>query len=109
VFRSTSEAVDRRDVGRYQTEQTALWLERTLVFRESCMARRRDVRFVDLEYRGLNADPIGALRRIYDAAELELAPDVVDSFERHRASSFSRPAFVIEGQARTGTREVETR
>jgi hypothetical protein len=88
VFRSTySDAVDPHDVGRYQTEQTALWLERTLAFRESASARRSDARFVDLAYRVLVADPIAALRRIYDAAELELTPDVVESFERHHVTN----------------------
>lgn len=84
VFRSTySDAVDPHDVGRFQTEQTALWLERTLAFRESEAAR---VRFVDLDYRALVADPLAALRRVYDAAGLELGPELAAAFERQRVA-----------------------
>jgi LPS sulfotransferase NodH len=88
VFRSTySDAVDPSDVGRYQTEQTALWLDRTLAFRESDAARRGTARFVDIDYRSMVADPLAAVRRIYDAAELELTPGVVESFARHREAN----------------------
>lgn len=88
VFRSTySDAVDPRDVGRYQTEQTALWLDRTLAFRESAAERSGTARFVDLDYRALVADPLAAVRAIYDAAEIELTPSVVESFARHRAAN----------------------
>jgi hypothetical protein len=87
VFRSTySDAVDARDVGRYQAEQTALWLDRALAFRESDTARRSAARFVDLDYRALVADPLAAVRRIYDAAGLELGADALDAFARHRAA-----------------------
>jgi len=88
VFRSTySDAVDPHDVGRFQADQTALWLDRTLAFRESDAARRGPARFVDLDYRALVADPIAAVRAIYDAAGLELRPDVLAAFERHRAAN----------------------
>ena len=88
MFRSTySDTVDLRDVGTYQTEQTALWLDRTLAFRDSDAARSGTARFVDLDYRSLIADPLAAVRRIYDAAELELTPDIVESFAHHRATN----------------------
>jgi len=84
VFRSTySDAVDPHDVGRFQAEQTALWLDRALAFREGDAAG--DARFVDVGYRALVADPIGTARRIYAAAGIDLPPDVVAGFERHRA------------------------
>jgi hypothetical protein len=85
VFRSTySDVVDPADVGRTQTEQTALWLDRALAFRASDAARA--ARFVDLDYRALVADPIAAARRVYQALDLELPPDVAAGFERYRAA-----------------------
>ncbi len=86
VFRSTySDSVDPRDVGRYQTEQTALWLDRTLAFRDGPEARGSGARFVDLDYRALVAEPLTAVRRIYDMAGLELGPEARESLARHRA------------------------
>jgi hypothetical protein len=88
VFRSTySDAVDPRDVGRYLTEQTALWLDRALDFRESAAPARGGARFVDLDYRALVADPIAAVRLVYAAAGLELTRDAVERFERHLAAN----------------------
>jgi len=84
VFRSTySDAVDPLDVGRYVTEQTELWLERAMAFRDGPAGR--GARIVDLDYRALVADPLGAVRHIYEAADLDLPPEVVAGFERHRA------------------------
>jgi hypothetical protein len=86
VFRSTySEAVDPRDVGRFQADQTALWMGRALAFRDGEAVARGAARFVDLDYRALVADPIDAARRIYAAAGLELSADVVAGFERYCA------------------------
>ena len=88
MFRSTySDHVDPFDVGRYQTEQTALWLDRALSFRESPAARSGAARFVDLDYRAFVADPIAAVRRVYEASQLELTPDLVAAFERHRTAN----------------------
>jgi Sulfotransferase family len=88
VFRSTySDAVDPHDVGRYQAEQTALWLDRALAFRDGEATRRHDARFVDLDYRSLVADPIAAARHIYDAIGMELPPDVVAGFEQYRSAN----------------------
>lgn len=88
VFRSTySDAIDPLDVGRYQTEQTALWLDRAMAFRDGEAARRGGARFVDLDYRALVADPIAAVQRIYDAAGLELGPGLIAEFDRHRTAN----------------------
>ena len=88
VFRSTySDAVDPHDVGRFQTEQTALWLDRALAFRERDAARWRDARFVDLDYRALVADPIGAARRVYEAIGAELPPEVAARFEQYGSAN----------------------
>ncbi len=82
VFRSTySDAVDPHDVGRFQAEQTALWLERALAFREASPAAR----VVDLDYGALVADPLAAVRRVYAAADLDLPDPVAAILERHRA------------------------
>lgn len=87
VFRSTySDAVDPEDVGRFQTGQTALWLDRALAFRAGDATRAGPARFVDLDYRALVADPIGAARRVYAAADLELPADVAAGFERYRTA-----------------------
>jgi len=86
VFRSTySDAVDPFDVGRFQAEQTALWLGRALAGRDGGAGGRG--RFVDLAYRELLADPIAAARRIYEAVDLELTPEVAVAFERHRVAN----------------------
>jgi hypothetical protein len=88
VFRSTySDDVDPRDVGRFQADQTALWLDRALAFRESEVARRGVARLVDLDYPALVADPIAAVRRIYETIGVELTPDVVAGFERYRSAN----------------------
>jgi hypothetical protein len=88
VFRSTySDAVDPFDVGRFQADQTALWLGRALAFRDAEAARSGRARFVDLDYRRLVADPIGAARRIYDSVGMDSTPDVVAGFERYRVAN----------------------
>lgn len=85
VFRATySDDVEPREAGRYQTEQTALWLERALAFRDGDAGRR--ARFVDLDYRALVADPLGAVRQVYRAAGLEPTPEATARLERHRVA-----------------------
>lgn len=82
TYRSTySDHVDPRDVGRFQTDQTELWLRRAIEFRESSAAD--SVTLVDVAYPDLVADPAAVLRRIYSAADLD-EPDVVEMMERHR-------------------------
>ncbi|GAB3010455.1 sulfotransferase family protein [Mycobacterium bourgelatii] len=74
TYRSTySDQVDAHDVGRFQTDQTELWLRRALDFRASPAART--VTIVDLRYSDLVADPEAVARRIYAAADLE-PPDL---------------------------------
>jgi LPS sulfotransferase NodH len=56
-------------VGRFQTDQTELWLRRALAFDSSREAGR--VTVLDVAYPDLVADPAAVLRRIWAAADLE--------------------------------------
>lgn len=82
TYRSTySDDVDGVDVGRFQTEQTELWLRRALDAR----AGAPPVTWLDIQYRDLVADPEATVRRIYAAAQME-PPDIPGMLaEHHRA------------------------
>ena len=74
VFRSTySDAVDPVDVGRFQAEQTELWLRRAVDYRASPASSA--AMFVDLDYRELVDAPATAATKIYRAAGMELPAD----------------------------------
>ena len=50
-------------------------------------ARLGEDRFLDVHHRELVADPLGTVRRIYDALDLELTPSVAQAiFEWHEAN-----------------------
>ena len=105
--RRTATPSTPRDVGRFQTEQTELWLDRALAFREGDVAHRKAARFVDLDYRALVADPLAAVRRIYDAAELDLTPDVVEHLRappRRTPTARARCASLHAGAFRARSR-----
>ncbi|MBP3082637.1 sulfotransferase family protein [Mycolicibacterium fortuitum] len=82
TYRSTySDHVDGADVGRFQTEQTELWLRRAVAARASAST----VTWLDLQYTDLVADPEATVRRIYAAAQME-PPDLAGMLaEQHRA------------------------
>jgi hypothetical protein len=82
TYRSTySDHVDGADVGRFQTEQTELWLRRAVAAR----AEASTVTWLDIQYSDLVADPEATVRRIYAAAQIE-PPDVAGMLaEHHRA------------------------
>lgn len=82
TYRSTySDHVDGVDVGRFQTEQTELWLRRALDARATASA----VTWHDVQYRDLVADPEATVQRIYAAAQME-PPDIAGMLaEHHRA------------------------
>lgn len=70
VFRSTySDDVDPLDIGRFQTDQTELWLRRAWDFRSSPEAER--AKLVDVAYSDLVSSTAAVLERIYEAAEME--------------------------------------
>lgn len=69
VFRSTySDEVDAADVGRYQADQTALWLRRAVTYRADPASKAAT--FVDLRYEDLVRDPVAAITAVYAAADL---------------------------------------
>lgn len=82
VFRSTySDAVDAADVGRYQADQTELWLRRAAAYRADQASKAAT--FVDLRYEDLVGDPVAAIMAVYAAAGLGPPPDpaaFVDAF-----------------------------
>lgn len=84
TYRSTySDEVDAHDVGRFQTEQTELWLRRAVAARQSPAAHA--VTWLDLNYADLVADPEATLRRIYAAADLA-APDTAAMITAHHSA-----------------------
>ncbi|GAA0938797.1 sulfotransferase [Actinocorallia libanotica] len=85
VFRSTySDEVDPRDVARFQTDQTELWLRRALAFRASPAAST--VTTLDVSYRDLVSTPATVLKRIYEAAGVPAPDDLDGMVERHHAA-----------------------
>lgn len=85
VFRSTySDQVDPVDVGRFQAEQTELWLRRAVEYRAAPASSAAT--FVDLDYRELVADPTAAATTVYRAAGMEPPAD----FERLLADYHAR-------------------
>lgn len=84
TYRSTySDDVDGHDVGRFQAEQTELWLRRAVAAREAPAAQT--VTWLDLQYTDLVADPDATLRRIYAAADLD-APDTAAMIAAHHST-----------------------
>ena len=89
VFRSMySDEVDPDDVGRFQADQTELWLRRATEFRSDPAST--GATFVDLDYRTLVSDPVGAITQVYAAADLDPPTDPAafvaayhDSHPRH--------------------------
>ena len=86
VFRSTySDEVDPFDVGRFQTDQTELWMRRAVEHRS--VHDPANATFVDLAYRDLVASPVEALRRVYRAAGMEPPDDLPGFVEAHHRAS----------------------
>jgi hypothetical protein len=85
TFRSTySDEVDGTDVGRFQTEQTELWLRRAAAFRRA--ANAASVTVVDVRYEDLISATPTVLTRIYTAAGIDLPPDLDKMIERYHAA-----------------------
>ncbi|WP_068271577.1 sulfotransferase family protein [Aldersonia kunmingensis] len=84
TYRSTySDHVDGVDVGRFQTDQTELWLRRSVAVRKSPEAQ--SVTWLDIQYADLVSDPEAALRRIYEAAGLDSA-DTAGMIAQHHSA-----------------------
>ncbi|HEY6427541.1 MAG TPA: sulfotransferase [Acidimicrobiales bacterium] len=69
-----TDEVDRAYIGRVNLEQWSLGVDRVLAFRDGPC----DERFFDIEFRAMQADPIGAVRGLYEW----LGQPVSDEFER---------------------------
>lgn len=83
TYRSTySDNVDAHDVGRFQTDQTELWLRRAVAFRDEPAAQT--VTLVDIRYADLIADPQATLQHIYATANLD--PGDTPALDRPRNS-----------------------
>jgi hypothetical protein len=107
TFRSTySDDVDPSDVGRFQSDQSELWLRRAV-------AARSDVgtdaaTFLDLDYRALVGDTLATVGAIYAAADMDPPPDL-DAFiaadrrarprNAHGAHSYRPDDFGLDGDA----------
>lgn len=85
VFRSTySDDVDPLDVGRFQTDQTELWLRRALEFRESPAAS--SVTVLDVRYEDLVSSTASVLKQIYTAVGVEAPDDLEGMIARYDAA-----------------------
>ncbi len=81
VFRSTySDDVDARDVGRFQADQTELWLRRAAAFHNPSAA------LVDVRYQDLVTATAPVLRRIYAAVGIEPPADLDGMIARYHAA-----------------------
>lgn len=70
-----SDCVDPREVGRHWLRKVRRMIDRSLAVRDE-----RDGRsFVDVSYYDLVADPLAEVRRVYDAAGLELTPEAAEA------------------------------
>ena len=71
TFRSIySDHVDAADVGRYQMETTATWFDRAMQARRAAPGAN----VLDVAFEALVADPIGAVRAISAAADIDWTP-----------------------------------
>lgn len=97
----TSDHVDPGKVG-------AHWMRKTLRMMERSLAVRRaadDGIFVDVSYYDLIADPLGELRRVYDAAGIEFVAEATeaskavsrrDTKDRHGRHVYSPASFGLD-------------
>jgi hypothetical protein len=84
TYRSTySDHVDAHDVGRFQLDQTELWLRRALAFRATPAAKT--VTLLNIQYTDLVADPEATLGRVYAAADLD-PPDTAALIRHHHST-----------------------
>ncbi len=85
VFRSMySDEVDAADVGRFQADQTELWLRRAAAFRADPASGAET--FVDLDYRTLVRDPVAAISQVYAAADMDPPADASAFVEAYHES-----------------------
>ncbi|GAB2828698.1 sulfotransferase [Actinocorallia aurea] len=107
VFRATySDDVDPADVGRFQSDQTELWLRRARAFRVSPAAS--GITLLDVSYRDLVSATEAVLRQIYDAASLAAPDDLPSMIAAYHAAHprtakgthrYSPESFGLDGPA----------
>lgn len=107
TFRTTfSDDVDPFDVGRFQTDQTELWLRRALAYEDDPAPKNATI--IDLAYSELVASPTTAIARIYEAAGLEPPADpeaFVDAYKQaqprhaHGVHSYTPQDFGLDPDA----------
>jgi len=83
VFRSTySDQVDPAEVGRFQLEQTKLWLDRAMLCRAE-LPEDANSTFLDLAYKDLVRDPAAAAHKIFNAFDLEWSTGVSECIRKY--------------------------
>ena len=100
VFRSTySDQVDPEEVGGYQLDQTALWLERAMSFRKN-QPGNSSATFLDFSYKELVKDPMSAARLIFKSFDIGWTDEVAESFhaylENHPRHKHGRHRYTPE-------------
>ncbi len=78
LYRMGSDQVDPHFIGSHWGRGWALYLERTLAYRDA----GHDDRFLDIWYLDSVRDPLGVVRRIYDWLGRELTPLAADQMRR---------------------------
>ena len=74
---------DPAEVGRYQVDQSELWLRRAAEFRSG--GPHHGATLVDLDYRNLVNDTAGCLEAIYTAAGMSFPANLDGFIERYHA------------------------
>ena len=78
VGRQFSDDLDLRYLGRLNVDQWVTGMDRLLAFRDA----GRDDRFFDIDFRAMQADPIGEVRRLHDWLGEPVTPDFEAGMQR---------------------------
>jgi hypothetical protein len=73
-----SRDLDLHYLGQLNVDQWVMGMERLLTFRDA----GRDDRFFDIDFRAMQADPIGEVRRLYDWLGEPVTPDFEAGMEQ---------------------------
>jgi hypothetical protein len=85
IFPPANGARDMQRLGREVSEHLRIGMENAIAAR----ARLGEERFLDVQQRELDADPMGALQRVYAFLGLELRPQVVQALREWQAANRS--------------------
>ena len=92
IVTTFTDEIDRRYLGRLNVDNWSLGMERTLRFR----ARGGEERFYDIDFRAMQADPIGQVRSLYGW----LGEPVEEEFENRMRAWWERAAAEREPSTR---------